>query len=381
MQIATVAFCLLAVIIPVYVWLFRHLPGERWQFLAAIPLRKKSDGSWRSINLTFYGVFTAIAGFIAISLFLFMTGSIALAPSQALLMVVLCLMVCLPAAKLIARYVEGNPHGFTVGGASFVGIILSPPLLALGMHSAWFAALDNHYMAILAAMSITYVIGEGIGRLACISFGCCYGKPLRHSPLWVQRLLRAVSTVYWGKTKKIAFAGDMEAVQVIPIQAMTCLLFTLLALIGIVCFYHAEFTAAFLVTLIGSQLWRFYSEFFRADYRGSRHNLTQYQYMALMAAVYAIVVAQLSNADLSSSPSATLGLAALWTPLSLLCIAGVTVVLFICTGVSTITTAEIRFGLCPDALARECAQTPGNCSHSHDARGAAVRRHQPAPPL
>jgi hypothetical protein len=30
----------------------------------------------------------------------------------------------------------------------------------------------------LAAMPVAYAYGEGLGRLACISFGCCYGKSL-----------------------------------------------------------------------------------------------------------------------------------------------------------------------------------------------------------
>ena len=31
---------------------------------------------------------------------------------------------------------------------------------------------------VLAALAIGYILGEGLGRLACLSFGCCYGKPL-----------------------------------------------------------------------------------------------------------------------------------------------------------------------------------------------------------
>ena len=45
-------------------FLFRHLPEERWQFVASLPLKKNDDGSWQGLNLTFYGLFTGLAGVI-----------------------------------------------------------------------------------------------------------------------------------------------------------------------------------------------------------------------------------------------------------------------------------------------------------------------------
>lgn len=36
-------------------WAFRVLPHERWQLLAAVPLRKDADGRWRALNLTYPG--------------------------------------------------------------------------------------------------------------------------------------------------------------------------------------------------------------------------------------------------------------------------------------------------------------------------------------
>jgi len=42
------------------VWGVRTLPAERWQMLAAIPLAKAPDGTWRGLNLTFYGLFSAL---------------------------------------------------------------------------------------------------------------------------------------------------------------------------------------------------------------------------------------------------------------------------------------------------------------------------------
>ena len=53
--VATVAVGLLALLS----WGVRTLPGERWQMLAAVPVAKAPDGSWRGVNLTFYGFFSA----------------------------------------------------------------------------------------------------------------------------------------------------------------------------------------------------------------------------------------------------------------------------------------------------------------------------------
>ena len=51
----------------IYRALFRELPRERWQFVASLPLAKNSDGSWRGLNLTFYGLFTGLAGGIGVA--------------------------------------------------------------------------------------------------------------------------------------------------------------------------------------------------------------------------------------------------------------------------------------------------------------------------
>jgi hypothetical protein len=46
----------------VFVWAFRHLPRERWQFIAAVPLKKNGDGTWHGVNLTYYGFFNMRPG-------------------------------------------------------------------------------------------------------------------------------------------------------------------------------------------------------------------------------------------------------------------------------------------------------------------------------
>lgn len=76
-----------------------------------------------------------------------------------------------------------------------------------------------------------------------------------------EALLRPAAPCVPGENQKIAFAGDMEAVRVVPIQAVTCVLHTALALLCTGLFFHGLFAAAFALALVGSQLWRVYSNF------------------------------------------------------------------------------------------------------------------------
>ena len=352
----------LAVVFAVaYRVLFRELPRERWQFVASLPLAKNSDGSWRGLNLTFYGLFTGLAGGLGVATFIVLTGASRVPLAIALGLTAGVLAICLPAAKIIASVVEKNRHGFTVGGASFIGILLAPLLLwgadAIA-RATWQTALP--IMPLLAAMAIAYVLGEGVGRLACISFGCCYGKPVHVAPRWAKRCFGRLNHVFLGKTKKIAFAGDMEAVSVVPIQAVTCVLHTALALLCTCLFFHGLYAAAFALALVGSQLWRVYSEFLRADYRGGSRRFSAYQTMALLAAGYGVLISLLLPATTAAAPSLGAGLEALWRPGVILSMQLITLGMFFFSGTSTITTGELRFGLAPDWRGQAgCHPEPG----------------------
>jgi len=37
------------------IWSFKHLPDEKWQMLAVLPLRKDASNQWLGINITYYG--------------------------------------------------------------------------------------------------------------------------------------------------------------------------------------------------------------------------------------------------------------------------------------------------------------------------------------
>ena len=141
----------------------------------------------------------------------------------------------------------------------------------------------------MAALAAAYALGEGIGRLACISFGCCYGKPMDEVHPLLRRLFAGRAFVFTGATKKIAYADGLQGREIFPVQAVTATIYCAAALIGVYLFLKGYFRAAFLVPLLATQLWRFVSEFARADYRG-RGRISAYQKMALAAAAYGLAV-------------------------------------------------------------------------------------------
>lgn len=325
-----------------YAWAFKALPGERWQFFAVLPLSKQKDGSWKGLNFTYYGVFTALAGLVSIATFLMLTFSVGVDLVYTLIMTAITLAVCLPAARIVTILVEKKNHGFTIGGASFVGIILMP-LILLGLDQ-----FAQHYfdtalpaMPIMAAMIIAYILGEGVGRLACISFGCCHGKPVDQVKPPLQHIMHKCADVYEGETKKIAYASNLCKVPVVPIQSITTTLYTIVGIIGIYLFFKGLYATAFLLCLIFSQAWRILSELLRADFRGF-NKITAYQWMAIIGCVYGVILFfwMPSHADLT--PSVIQGLNGLWDMKVFIALQIFTLVMFLFSGTSTVSESNIN---------------------------------------
>ncbi|MDA8163681.1 MAG: prolipoprotein diacylglyceryl transferase, partial [Desulfobacteraceae bacterium] len=327
----------------VFVWGFRQLPGEKWQILAAVPLHKGETGSWQGLNLTYYGLFVSAAYVMAVAVLLVLLGSIGVPVAGTAALVLLILAAATPAARLVARIVEKKQHTFSVGGASFIGMLLAPGLILLVDRTlgAW-GGFELPVAATLAAMLIAYAFGEGFGRLACISFGCCYGKPLHLLPPFWQRLLRPITFTFSGATKKIAYAGRLEGEPVLPVQAMTCLLNTGAGLAGTVLFLQGRYRGALLLTLTASQLWRLASEFLRADYRGGGR-LSAYQWMSLAAVCYLGAVAVLLPEVPPLTPHLHSGFLSLWQPGMILLLQALWSAIFLYTGRSTVTGSRLTF--------------------------------------
>ncbi len=173
---------------------WRLLPHDRFQVLASLPLRPVGANRWQGCNLTWYGALLASAVVMGLLFVLTLaaSGGVPAAPMLAVLLGLLVL--CVPASRLVARVVEKKRHTFTIGGAFFCGLLAALPLILLVNGAC--ARLGRPTLdpwVLLAALAVGGVLGEGLGRLACISFGCCYGRPLDECGPLCRSLLRPVA--------------------------------------------------------------------------------------------------------------------------------------------------------------------------------------------
>jgi len=331
-------------------WGFRVLPGERWQVVASMPVAKTEQGKWRGINFTWYGLLSANAYLVAVMVLLVLMGAVGIPPIGTAILTASMLCCCVPASRLVARIVEKKAHTFTVGGAVFVGILITPFVIAVVNRTAGeMLAFHIPIMSASAAIAIAYAFGEGLGRLACISFGCCYGKPLVSSSALLKRMFTGRGFVFFGSTKKIAYAGGLEATEVIPIQAITAVFYTVCGLIAAWLYLSSHHTSAFLLATIATQGWRSFSETLRADYRGEGR-ISAYQIMGMAGVLYAIAMAYFLAGEAHGLLDLSTGLKSLWNPALILFLQGIWVTIFIYTGRSTVTGATLSFHVHHDRI-------------------------------
>lgn len=195
-------------------------------------------------------------------------------------------------------------------------------------------------------MFISYALGEGVGRLACISFGCCYGKPLTQCHPLIQGIFNKNHFIFTGETKKISYEHHLDGQKVMPIQAVTAVLYTAAGLLGFYLFLKGFLLTSMVITLIITHGWRYISEFFRADDRGSG-NISAYQVMALFAIVYAIFFIILIPLQGIAAPDLELGLWSLWNPVVIFFLEILWIVTFIITGRSHVIGSAIRLFVLP----------------------------------
>jgi prolipoprotein diacylglyceryltransferase len=277
-------------------------------------------------------------------------GAVGVPPLGTTILAAAMLCCCVPASRLVARMVEKKSHTFTVGGAVFVGILITPFVItAINRTAGEMLVFHIPVMSAYAAIAIAYAFGEGLGRMACISFGCCYGKPLSTSSEFLQRIFTGRGFVFFGSTKKIAYAGGMEATEVIPVQAITALFYTACGLIATGLYLTSHNTVAFLFATITTQGWRSCSETLRADYRGEG-TISAYQIMGIIGVAYAIAAAWVLTHDPPHLPDISTGLKSLWSPGLILFLQGVWVMIFLYTGRSTVTGATLSFHVHQDRI-------------------------------
>jgi len=276
-------------------------------------------------------------------------GAIGVTAGAVFALIAITFALCWAASKLIARAVEKKAHTFTVGGAVFAGGVMAPWIIeALNATRALSGAIP--VIPALAAMSVAYAYGEGLGRLACISFGCCYGKSLDQLSPRMRRLFESFCFTFAGATKKVAYEGSLEGVRVAPVQAITAVVFTVIALAGAYLFLKSYFTASLFIAAAGTQVWRFLSEKLRADMRGKSQKISAYQVMALLMAPYAAAVVLIFSGGQTDIPEIAAGLGLLWNPAVLLFCQALWLAVFLITGRSMVTGSTLSFFVRADRI-------------------------------
>jgi len=258
--------CLSVVLGIIFFLSFRHLPKENWQFLAALPLERNPDGTWKARNLTWYGALTAFAFTSALALFLILAKASRAETLPVAIFLAVVLVIAVPSAKIAAYIIEKRRGTMTIGGAVFMGLVASPWVL-WSIEKA-LSVPRGELSPLLAAMVVAYALGEGLGRLACLSYGCCFGKRLDRSGSVMRFLFGGIAAVFRGKTKKAAYDGNLEGVELVPIQAITAVAYSVTSLISAHVFLCGRSGESFMIAAAATLCWRPHSEVFRADYRG-----------------------------------------------------------------------------------------------------------------
>ncbi|HYA20172.1 MAG TPA: prolipoprotein diacylglyceryl transferase family protein [Burkholderiales bacterium] len=338
------------VLLGLLAWCFRTLPRERWQFVATVPVRKNTDGSWTGVNLTFYGLLSATAHAIALAVMLLLIGAIRIKIASITAVVLSFVVIVLPSARWVARIVEGKQHTFTVSGATFVAVLVLPPTIAgvnylLGLNGS----APMPVLPVLSAIAIAHAIGEGIGRSACISFGCCYGKPVRETRGLARWIFERINFVFEGRTKKIAYADRLDGVPVVPVQAITATLYVVTGLVSAWFWLRGAFCTALLISVAVTQAWRIYSETLRADYRGGGR-FTAYQMLSLATMGICAGYAWWLHTPDTIVPSLRAGLAYLWSPGALVLVQVVGIISFLYAGRSEVTAGRVMIDLRQDRI-------------------------------
>lgn len=322
---------------------WRYLPSDRFQVLAAVPVRQDQDRHWQGINFTWYGLILASAAVVGLIFVLILSRAANMAMVPLLALLTLIVGLCVPASRWIACLVEKKWYTFTIGGSFFCGLVLAPLLILVINGVCWLTATPFlQGQIVLAALAIGYIIGEGLGRLACLSFGCCYGKPLEQCGRLTGRLLDRLAVVFTAPTKKAVYEGGLAGVKLVPVQGLTCLLYTVTGLVACHLFLQGKYRTAFLLSLVVSQVWRVASEMLRADFRGFS-TITAYQKMAMAAIVFGGLLCLLLPQPAVPRPDIATGLLVLIDPLLILGLKALWFILFLHFGRSMVTGAILSF--------------------------------------
>lgn len=340
--------CLAVFLVIILAWGFKHLPDACWQFVAAVPRGKLPHGGWSGANFTYYGLIIACSTVFSMALAIFLLGAISVPLKASLTVAAILMAVCIPASRIMAGIVEKKRHTFTVGGALFLGILLMPWVIYLVKRTGT-GHFQMEVLPVCAALAIAYGFGEGLGRLACLSFGCCYGKPMSQVHPLLRRVFGGHGTIFHGETKKIAYASGLEGEKVFPVQAVTTTLYCASALISTLLFLKGHFAAALVQVLTITQIWRIVSETLRHDYRGDGE-ISAYQIMMIITLFYSFSLPFAFPMSNTTAPSLVSGWLTIWSPGVILALQAVWMVMFVYYGKSRVTRAVIAFNVQQDRI-------------------------------
>jgi hypothetical protein len=332
-------------------WGIRALPGENWQFFASIPVRKQDDGAWEAVNITWYGLLVAGANVFAALIFFVMLGAVGVPFAASIFVLLTILLICVPAASLVAQVVEKKQTTLTVGGAVFVGSILAPFLIVLiNLVSRWLVGFVLPLPQTLAACAVAFLFGEGLGRLACLSYGCCYGKPVEEYGGILRRIFDRTALVFHGSAKKIAYASGLEGRKIVPVQPITMIAYVMAGMVTLLLYAGGHCLAAYVIASVFASFWRVFSELFRADFRGGG-KISAYQVMSGISALYAIGVAiYLRNREVYVQGNLLQGASSLWSPGPIIALLVIWLMMVMFAGISTTTFSRVEFFLHEDRV-------------------------------
>lgn len=113
-------------------------------------------------------------------------------------------------------------------------------------------------------------------------------------------------------------------------------------------FFLGRYNVVIVLALGVSQLWRVYSETFRADYRGDS-KISVYQWMACFA-VIAVLAAPFALPPSALQPELSRGLDAVWSPAAILLLQSIWLALFVYMGRSMQTGAALQYHVRADRI-------------------------------
>lgn len=331
---------------------FRIFPKEKYQFIAAIP--KKKEGSlWKSINYTFYGFITATSIVFALSIFYVLM----LLQNYEIFMIAFVvfpvMIIAFLSVKFLTTLIEGKKHVFSVGAALFVSFISAPFIVyVVNKFPGTYFNSKIDFIYFMAAASVAFLFGEGTGRMACVSFGCCYGKPVKNLSSFWQWLFKNVNFVFEGKTKKISYTSGYDGIEVVPVQAITSVFCSAAGVAGLAMILNGYVQQAFLFSSVFVFFWRFISEFLRADYRGGT-KISAYQIFSIIAIVYICLITFFGSQYFQMSfPKYNIvdAFEKFWTANTLLLFQFIWIFSFVFFGRSTVTESTIEFSIKKDCI-------------------------------